>query len=1379
MLVNFFSSVGNAEREERLLRRTVGGDNRPFIQRITSDAQSNIDQRLQELTNPDALREQKLTDTRDKLQAFQTPDIFTARTNPSTGGKGGNKERLLSMTPARRLEEFTAFVNTQIPQSVRAKYAGLFSTPLNEQDIFEYEQQNQNGRLRIILTALASLNGTKNTPGQNPTADALALDIAAEFNNSAAAPGTVFRLYEQWLDSRPDISETDATTPEILLKSNSGIPDRLRGDLQNLIDPAVQKTMLTEMYELYRNRSTDDNLTLAQARVDQLQLTGSLEIKRIEEASRGLVENFKNAPPALQMSFLLLGAASIWVAMKAKNPIGRWALGAGVGYLTYDYLVNGNQNALNDMGKSGQKFARTGGNIMKNFARELGFPIRRNEMDKLELMAKFITENHMNIPGHEAMTGMSALSGVKLGDIAAAFNPSLDGETLGGSLVIDDGQSQYPDAGNFQFVSLQPRKKELSGNILHRSLMTHMNGMGLSSQEKQNTIAYLKNNNASVSKAITHAMYMLAMDETPNIKRAQDIENAVLEYGSYDVMPQHLRRQYMEIAFQGKNMAQGRYKDQSLVDVISNLTIRKRSKVEKIDDPAVEIPDVKTKARTAEFALIEETSTLPVTTTVAQDILKDGGLAESDTIEFLRNCELSGLMNADAALELARKFDKVRRETPLLSEALQIIEKLKYAILVQSTKQETALSKDDIILLTGPDDLNVTGILNRVTGFLGRYSISLPGRGFGSIASLGDVRSLITEPWFGSGPVQSKGEGFKRLTDRMTIYDTKMAELKDTKAVAAKMAGALPSSMATSFGSKEKLEAFLQTLVASSNYRTRINRAEQHLSQRMANALARAMRLTHESDGFGRFDDLAVTATEQKNLASEFDLLFIEVMGDPLKGQNSMWQTMEDIDINQKFTLATLESFDYATDTKRAEIIEYAKNLSLVYLLQKLSGIDNPTLKADIARRIEKIAEKISEEREKSLRAKIKEVPTTLPKTVAEENERKKQQILNLREALIIENQEGFKDLENILTLFDLSPMKKLNFKDMFPSEWFPEKYEMPKSEMLQFISDAWETYHPIDFYKNYFFGPAAAPASAGSVSTTVSGAPAASTTVSGVPTSTIITLPPGSTVPSGLPVGTTVSGTPAGGSVITLPPGSVIPSGLPVGTTVSGLPSSTSSPSGTPSASSIITLPPGSVIPGGLPAGTTVSGTPAGGSVITLPPGSVIPSGLPAGTILSGTPSTAAMITSGAPAATTTTPSGTPSGTPSPSGAPSSLPDILTSHPEVQRLQAEMNAMTGIRPDFLLHFSLSPDAAFPNTIEYQYSGSASPSQLARSPIASFSGLSAAEVFNRYNTWLGRIDLPDALRELPENKDALTLGLDTPSGIPPGPPPPLPFDLRT
>ena len=956
MVINLFDITGFDGREQRLLSRTVGGDNRPFIQRVTSNAQKDLSRTLQGFTDPDAIREEKLADNRDKLQAFMNPDIFTVQAQLSAGGQGGNKERLLSMTPTRRLEEFTSFVNSQVPEAVRAKYNFLFSPPLDEQDLFDYEQQSQEGRIRILLTALSSLNGTRISPGQNPTADMLALDISAEKNNAADSPGSVFRLYEQWLDSKPGISETDATTPEILLKSGSGIPDRLRGDLTNLIDPAVQQSMLKEMYELYRNRRTDDNLTFAQAKVDQLQLTGSVEKKRLEQQSRGLVENFRNADPRLQLAMGVVGAYAVWKILKAKNPIGRWALAGGVGYFAYDRFINGNENAFNDMGKGVQKFAQTGGNLLKNLARELGVPIPRNQQDKLELMSQFITENRLNIPGHEAMTGMSALSGVKLGTIAAAFTPSMDGEQLGGNLIIDDGQTQLASAGR----GLQSRQVDVSGNLLHKSLMLQMGGMGLSGREKTATINYLQSNNASVSKALTHAMYMLAMDETPNVKRAQEIENALIDYGSYDNLPANLKRQYMEIAFQGKLLAEGRYKDRSLVDVIADLQVKRKNKVEKKDDPAVEIPDVKTPARADEFALMENTSNFPITTTVPNDVLRDNGLADKDASEFLRNCEASGLLTADAALEIARRFDKIRRETPKLTEALQTIEKLKYAILVQSTKQETPLSKDDIILLVGPDDLDATAILNRVTGLISRFAISLPGRGFGSVASLGDVRSLITEPWFGSGPVQSQGEGFKRLTDRMNVYDKKVADMKDTGAVSKQMADALPARMAGAFGGKEKLQEYLRTnLIPGSNYMTRVNHAEQHMSQRMANALSRTMRLTHERDGFGRFDELGVTPIEQKNLASEFDLLFVDVMGDPLKGVSSMWQRTEDIDVFRRFDLSGVQAADFKNESQREELLGYARDMAILYVVQRSSGQDGLDTRPEFARRTRVMYDKV------------------------------------------------------------------------------------------------------------------------------------------------------------------------------------------------------------------------------------------------------------------------------------------------------------------------------------------------------------------------------------------------------------------------------------
>ena len=956
MLHPLFHDRQRSEREKRLIFRTGG------FRGKADDAESRIRESFGNLTNPEAARERSLISDREILDAFARPKFFT-RTDRA--GSRGNLplERMLSMTPERRLQEFQRYIERNFPQAIRnlEEHAPLFSPALNEQDLREYEADEQNNRIATLLRALKTLSGETVPQEEDPAAFRLARDVLQETNNTAEKPGRLYTLYKQWLDDHPDLGKTDATTPETLLKPESGIPDELRGALESLVDPREAALWLREMFEMSTGKSMDTRLQRAQQRVEYLRLNRSVEEDKLRRETSDVLTNFRNADGRLQ---ILTAAAGLYLgyrAFKAQNPLGRFALYGMFGWFAYDRFVNGNENAFNDMANGMKKVAQFSGEKIGDALRAIGLKPYRRPVDRINAMGDFL-ELH-KLPVGPAMTGMACLSSVKLKTIAEAFVPFAEGDRLGGVLTIDGGDRTGME------------QETDTGYLLGKALKGAMQKMGLRADEKENTFQYLGDNNLEVSKAIAHVFFLLAANRPKNIETADEIGKQLSSVGSYDNLPQNLKTRYQEMVVEGRQIAINEYPDRSLVEIVESLNSRRKTEKEKLADTAAVIDDPRVvPARKHEFQTLEETQNISPDATAKDSLLADNKLLENDTDEFLKNCQDSRLLTSDGSDELKRKFDLLRKSNSPITDIMQATEKLKYAVMVTATKDRDPLTREKIITMTGPDDLSAKAFLSRMEGYLSRYVISLP-RNFHTVSSLGDVRSMLNEPWFGQGPVSSLGLGFKDLEQRIDAYQKQVQDMKDLDALGERAAGALPPAIITSFGGMEKLLSALKPIVGQSSFQRRIDRAEAHLSQRMAGALARSTALIATPDGYGRREDrLGVTPKEQGNLVKEFDLLFVGVIGRTNVWGNGMWRTIEDIEVMERMNLEFLESFDFASEDKRLESVAYARDIAILYLLRVLSGDTSEALRTSLGERARKIYDRIYKQRDKEVEKATKEV---------------------------------------------------------------------------------------------------------------------------------------------------------------------------------------------------------------------------------------------------------------------------------------------------------------------------------------------------------------------------------------------------------------------
>jgi len=677
------------------------------------------------------------------------------------------------------------------------------------------------------------------------------------------------------------------------------------------------------------------------------------------------------------------------------------------GWFAYDRFVNGNENAVNDMANGMKKVAQFSGEKISSALRARGLKADRRPIDRINAMGDFL-ELH-KLPVGPAMTGMACLSSVKLKTIAEAFVPFVEGERLGGVLTIDQGDRTGME------------QETDTGYLLGKELKGAMRKMGLKADEKENTFQYMGDNNLEVSKGIAHVFFLLAANRPKNMETADEIGKQLSSVGSYDNLPQNLKTRYQEMVVEGRQIAIDEYPNHSLVEIVESLNSRRKTEKEKLADTAAVIDDPRmVPARKNEFQTLGEPQKMSSPNALAKNSLL--GLLENDVEEFLQNCRDSKLLTLDGSDELKRKFYVIRRSNSPITDILQATEKLKYAVMVTATKDRDPLTREKVITMTGPADLTAKAFLSRLENYLSQYVISLP-RNFHTVSSLGDVRSMLNEPWFGQGPVSSLGVGFKDLEQRIDAYQKQVQDLKDLDALAERAAGALPPKIVRLFDNDpKKLRSALKTIVSQSSFIKRIDRAEAHLSQRMASALARSTALIATPDGYGRREDrLAITPKEQGNLVKEFDLLFLDVIGST--NGNGMWAAIEDMETNTRYTPEELNNTDlhYQEEPKRLEMIDYARDLALVYFLKKLKGTSDNELEKSIAERVNTIFDKTSLQREDDKNKKMQKFLST---DSSEEIKRKNDE--NLRAAQLIENTPSYKnglpELYNILLLLGGSP---------------------------------------------------------------------------------------------------------------------------------------------------------------------------------------------------------------------------------------------------------------------------------------------------------------------------------------------------------------------
>lgn len=1004
------SAFSASEREYRLLALYTGGDARSSFRRGADRAEDFLRSTFNRFTNPDNARELALLDDRGLLSALQQPNIFTEPIQRSTTPPATHVDRLRAMEPRKRLLELELLAHRFIPVGVlqHPNYQAIFKGPLAD-----YARDRD--RIETILVALATiLGGNVNAAGpSNTLGGQIGHDALTERNNSVPG-GRMSMLYEQWLDKHPEMFEDDRIDPQTVLRTENNTGE-LVALLKNM-DPSDQAPELKRMYEQYQRRITERRLASLDQKKIHIQMAGSDLDRQAQKDATDVLENIENAyreHPVLTLAVAGMGAAFLWKVFKAKNPLSRWALFGIAGYYAYDVAINGNMNAHNDLANHFKK----GVGFIKGKAVDLlafgGLIAPKRDFDTFNVLQDFFDKQKLEIG--PAQSAMAAMANMNLGAIAEAFDPCRPGTgQLGGSLSV----------GNKAFE-----------NEFKRT----MNAMGLTSAQQKKNFDHLNTHNREVSKAIAHVFYLIGARKSGRSSAVKGIKEAFEEKGSYDDMPLAQKEQYAQIAIEGRQEAEDNYKKTSLAALIYEMnTARESVQTASPVDTADVISSPRTISRQSEFDEVDTIKKMGVAIEKKEKIIGPDGTLKKSTDEFTRNCQNSTLLDADAAGELNKAFEAIRTSGDALSKIIETTDKLKYAILVAGTGQATPLTRDQIVQMAPFD--SSTSFLNTGAGILSRYVLSVP-RGFPRVRTLGDVSAMLNQPLVGSGPLSTSGDGFRRLQIRLDTYAEELKQLRSPEKISNVLAKDVPDTVANTFtGGRGGLVKFLERLIKDSEYSRRTDRTESILSLRMAQALTRAMGLTMTAEGLGRREDTqTISEKEIANLMAEFDVLRKEIAGD--SKQPGMAVCLDDLDTIDRLDLDTL---DYTDEKKRQEALSYARDLGVLYVLHVSAGTATSALKSEIGSRVQKVWDKLKEQKEEEMKAKVEPV---LGADMFEEWTEK--QIKNLTAALLIENTQSFKEsafieLGNILKLVEITPdtPPTMKNKDLYPEEWFPKGYE-------------------------------------------------------------------------------------------------------------------------------------------------------------------------------------------------------------------------------------------------------------------------------------------------------------------------------------------------
>lgn len=1014
---------------------------------------------LGDIMDPKKAREKIMVDPKKKLNAFAQPNVFTDPKNENANTGNPVLDRILGLEPDVRLHEFQTYMNREIPAETLQDYADVLSVTSADDTVTPIH----------VLQILAGDTVRRDD-------DALAGEIAdhaIEYrNNTAVGSGGVAESYMQWRRQNPTISGSAVTSPQDILKDPT-LPANVRASLASYLDPRGQEEFLRNLDEIYHDDSTNRHLAHAGQHLEYAKLVGKGEVEKLKRESTSVIENFKNA--GLPAQLLAVGIGIYVINQIRKSTMGKVALMGIGGFWLMEKFGNGNANAEDDMLKKGKQFATFTGKKLSELLTTIGVKGIGKIPSSFATVSEFIERNKMKM---ESTTAMAVLASCDIDVIAKAFDPDAG---MGGNFTFDSGRTYEENSAGVY----RERTPDPLGTVFQTQIDVKMDGLGITKRaDKNNILDYLKSHNSEAGVAFGRVLYMIGAKQMGNIKDAEEIDVMVERAGgSYENLPSDKQKRYNQIMLEGWREAKAddsHYKGKDLGGVMGELKAQQdiQKKAERSQDTASVILDPKAN-RVQEFSALSTIANAPAETTTKTDVLN--GPVDRDCQEFITLSTFNDppLLNADGVSALTKTFDNIRSktnsvgdDTVSLSEKLQLIEKIKYGVFILAMeKKGQSLGSSDIEAVAGKSDLDVRSVVDKVSSFISSYIVSVP-RGFQSLSSLSDVRSLLKQPLIGSGPLAGDNSGLTEFSKKIDDIDARFKEQRNTSVVAEKILKGLPTGTivgSAGFESKEKLLAFIKQTLDSGTYIKRSERKEKYLAQKLGTSLARNMLLRASPRGFGdRSDQMNVSNIEVQNILREADALTIAT--------DDMWENVENIDTLARFPLTSIDSADYSKEKTSLEMIAYAKELSTLSLSMIAHGKNSPALTAEITERIDKIHTKLAEEMEKQTLGAIQEIKN-VPTDPAKITDAQKEKMLkNLYDCLVIENQTQFRDstfteLGSLLKLLgkDTPSTTVINFRGLKKDDQFPPNFKRPDFDSKAFMEKLKafkDSMHPIDWWK-------------------------------------------------------------------------------------------------------------------------------------------------------------------------------------------------------------------------------------------------------------------------------------------------------------------------
>lgn len=969
-----FSPIGFSTREARLCRQATPFDNdRSPINRLTDGVEGFIKGQHENLVRPDIGRAKRQVDDQAQVARFLRPDAFSS---------------------PDQLRQFSAMIERRVPANVRAAHPDVFAAPLTQEDVDDLRATGT-GRLATMQHVLSLLSGSSMPTNADPLASEIARAAMDSREDAPDRNSEIFGLYQRYMRShRPALSEIDATSPENILGDPLAPPQLVSAIRLG----AVDQQSLVEMYAIYRNRGTDTDLTMLEQRQQFGRMFGSVQEREYRQQTSSVMENFRNADPRLQWVVMGVGAFMLWKGLRSENGFVRAASIGLVGWWAYDRFVNGNENAIDNMGDKFKAATSFTGSRLRDAAEYVGLVGARQDRDKLQVMARFLDQHRLNVG--PAAAGMASLAQVRLGTLADAFVPITGGVALGGALSFDSGDGRM---ATDSFDDVEAGGGSPGARRLYRELNDQANRMGLSRSEKEAMFEYQMTHREHIGKAVAHAFYLIASREPENAATIREIDEEMTSLNSFDDLPMHLKEKYNRMVIQGQRIAKIRYTNRSFSDIIASLAPANPSARRRPQENATLNPNPETPDRREEFSLYNRLRTAPFDRDVRAELLQRGSEIELDYSEFIDNCEAARIITGDAKLALKRKFDELlnegARNRESLPQVLLTVEKIKYAVYVASARSNEPLTPDMIASMTGPNSSTVMTVFNFVTRFLNQGPVGVPGS-FHNVATLNHVDALLNRPFFGligGGVLRSMDNNrFRTLRARITTFQRTFEERRNVDRIAQQTLDRLESNDPGIFErfspgnpteGRTKARETMLALLRSPQYAQRLERTEQYVSQRMTNSLVRRMLVVEGPDGLARAQSRAervITDNEQANIAADWDRLFTEIAGNNDEWTAGAWHRVEDIQTmfgtQLNGSTINVDTLNYADENQRRAAVTHAQELGLVFSLMILPMRMRPDVRDAIRTKVNTIRTRMETQRN----VEMTEATATLRKRLQE-----------------------------------------------------------------------------------------------------------------------------------------------------------------------------------------------------------------------------------------------------------------------------------------------------------------------------------------------------------------------------------------------------------